>query len=234
MKADWEDAPDYIRRDKNPGPWRMVVILGIGSAITWTLIALFAKPIVIDVNQIKQGIRVGDQLLFSQQPAESYRAPAHAIQEAPAPFKPVPQVARLPLSQAEIEWFDHTSEKAVERIHNTFNDKNYKPRTDINTMQPPPQQYYASNTKVQAQRQAVTRQTNRSNWRWENGYHKMPVSGRFEWVVINGNIDFSTVCQNYKYGSLIYRDCRKGAKVAFKNMCGSYEPACSAANNFMP
>ena len=32
MKSDWDDAPDYIR-NKKPSPWRMVAILGGGSAI---------------------------------------------------------------------------------------------------------------------------------------------------------------------------------------------------------
>lgn len=57
MRGDWDDAPDYIRNIKKQSPWSTVVILGIGSAITWGLNALFAKPIFIDVNQFKQIIR---------------------------------------------------------------------------------------------------------------------------------------------------------------------------------
>lgn len=45
MKTDWDDAPGYLRSKKKPGPWRMVAILGLGSAITWGVIALFAKSI---------------------------------------------------------------------------------------------------------------------------------------------------------------------------------------------
>lgn len=46
--------------------------------------------------------------------------------------------------------------------------------------------------------------------------------------------EWGSVCRNYRSGSLEYRDCRKGAKVAFKNMCGSYRPACAAENGFRP
>lgn len=61
MKSDWDDTPDYIHNNKKQSPWCTVVVLGVASAITWGLIALFAKPIVIDVNQLKQAIRVGGQ-----------------------------------------------------------------------------------------------------------------------------------------------------------------------------
>ena len=35
-----------------------------------------------------------------------------------------------------------------------------------------------------------------------------------DWV-----IDNSTVCNNYKYGSVIYRDCRSGALEFFRERC---------------
>ncbi|WP_234035835.1 hypothetical protein [Ectopseudomonas mendocina] len=67
MKSDCEDAPDYLRNKKKPGPWRMVAILGVGSAITWGVIAMFAKPIVIDVDQLKQAIHVDGKPLPGRQ-----------------------------------------------------------------------------------------------------------------------------------------------------------------------
>ena len=35
----------------------------------------------------------------------------------------------------------------------------------------------------------------------------------------NWTIDNSSVCNNYKYGSVDYRDCRSGALVFFKDRC---------------
>lgn len=132
MNSDWDDAPDYIRNKKKESPWRMVIIMGVGSAITWGLITLFAKPIVIDVNQIKQGIRVGGQPIFNQQQAQTYNQPSQIIQEAPVPFEPAPQVARPAPSQADIKWYEEQAKLAAERIENSFNDKNYTPKGATN------------------------------------------------------------------------------------------------------
>ena len=73
MKSNRDDAPDYLRSKKKPGPWRMLAILGVGSAITWGVIAMFAKPIVINVDQLKQAIHVDGKPLFSQQQAPQCR-----------------------------------------------------------------------------------------------------------------------------------------------------------------
>lgn len=57
MKADQDDAPEYLRSKKKEGPGRFLAILCVESVIFRTLATLFAKPIVLD-NQIKQGIHV--------------------------------------------------------------------------------------------------------------------------------------------------------------------------------
>ncbi len=134
MKSDWDDAPDYIRNNKKQSPWRTVVILGVSSAITWSLIALFAKPIVIDVNQLKQAIRVDGQPVFSQQPAQTYSEPLRPIQEPPAPFEPAPQVVQPPSSQADIGWSKQQAALAEKRMQNSFNDSNYTPKSIMNIM----------------------------------------------------------------------------------------------------
>lgn len=69
MKTDRDDAPDYLRSKKKPGPWRVAAILSVGSAIAWTVITLFAKPIVIDVDQLKQAIHIDGKPLLGQPPA---------------------------------------------------------------------------------------------------------------------------------------------------------------------
>ena len=40
-----------------------------------------------------------------------------------------------------------------------------------------------------------------------------------EWTINNNRIDGSTVCTNYRRGSIEYRECRKGAKVYFREKC---------------
>ncbi|WP_301362200.1 hypothetical protein [Stutzerimonas nitrititolerans] len=236
MRSDWDDAPEYLRNRKKPSPWRFLAILGIGSAVLSALAFTFGKPVVLDVNQIKQGIHVGGTPWFNQEPEQSMQPvsqPSVASYDAPPPTQPQAKGQR-PLSQAEIDWFDAASARATERIQTSFSDDNYTPRPAANTMQPPPARYYAANSSSSTRKRSVSRETHLSSWSWENGHNKQRVSGRFEWTVVNGQIDYNSVCQNYQRGSLTYRDCRKGAKVAFKKMCSRYEPACTAENNFMP
>lgn len=44
-----------------------------------------------------------------------------------------------------------------------------------------------------------------------------------EWIVINNVIDGGTVCRNQGWGSIEYRECRKGAKVYFREQCRVWE-----------
>ncbi|QGZ32163.1 hypothetical protein [Stutzerimonas stutzeri] len=236
MKSEWDDAPEYLRSRKKQGPWRFLAILGIGSAVITALALTFGKPIVLDLNQIKQGIHVGGKPLFRPEPAQPMQPisqPSVANHEASA-LEPTPAPQQHQLSQEEIESFAERSAEATQSRQTSFNDENYTPRPAANTMQPPPARYYASNSSNNTRKRSVSRETHLSNWSWEIGHNKQRVGGQFQWTVVNDQIDFSSVCQNYKRGSLIYRDCRKGAKVAFKKMCSRYEPACAATNNFLP
>ncbi len=237
MRSDWDDPPEYLRSRKKQGPWRFLAILGIGSAVVTALTLTFGKPIVLDLNQIKQGIHIGKPL-FKPEPAQPQHMqpisqPSVAGYEAPA-IEPTPAPQQRQLSQEEIEWFAERSAEVTQSRQTSFNDENYTPHPVANTMQPPPARYYASNSSSSTQKRSVTRETHLSNWSWENGHNKQRINGQLQWTVVNDKIEFSSVCQNYKRGSLIYRDCRKGAKVAFKRMCSRYEPACAALNNFMP
>lgn len=236
MKTEWDDAPEYLRNRKKPGPWRFLAIMGIGSAVLSALAITFGKPIALDVVQIKQGIHVGGKPWFSleqERPMPSTQSSIARYETSAPPTQPQAKGQR-PLSQAEIDWFDQASNRATERIQTSFSDDNYTPRPAINTMQPPPARYYAASSTSNTRNRSVSRQTHLNNWSWENGHNKQRVSGRFEWTVVNGQIDYNSVCQNYQRGSLIYRDCRKGAKSEFKKICRRYEPACAAENNFLP
>ncbi len=232
MRSDRDDAPEYLRNRKKQSPWRFLAILGIGSAVVTALALTFGKPIVLDMNQIKQGIHVGGKPWFNREPPQPMQPviqPSVANYETPTP---IPQQRQL--SQTEIDRFEKGTAETVQSRQTSFNDDNYTPRPIANTMPPPPARYYAASSSSNTHKRPVSRQTHLSPWSWENGHNKQRVGGSFEWTVVNGQIDYNSVCQNYKRGSLIYRDCRKGAKVAFKQICSRYKPACAAANNFMP
>ena len=71
-----------------------------------------------------------------------------------------------------------------------------------------------------------------------------------EWHSLDNRIDSSSVCANQRRGSIDYRECRKAAKVHFREQCRNWEKRwarerlewskqmeqryCSAANGFSP
>ena len=233
MRPDKEDMPTYLRSKKETGPWRMVAILGVGSAITWGVIALFAKPIVINVDQLKQAIHVDGKPLFSQQPApQPYSEPEEPIRLASIPIdSPAQNVQPYQQTQA-IEWTEQSGQVAGELRQTDFNDQNYTPRLDVNTMAAPPAIYYASSKKTRTEE---VRRNNYSYWTWI-GADRKKTRIRIEWETINGWIEYDTVCHNHRKGSIIYRDCRKAAKEYFVHRCRteSRKAFCRAENGFNP
>lgn len=254
MKSDWDDAPDYLRSKKKPGSWRMVAILGVGSAITWGVIALFAKPIVINVDQLKQAIHVDGKPLFSQQPApQPYSEPEEPVRLSSIPIDPPAQrVAYEPVSQpqshASIQWTEEEKARAIASSQNVFNDKNYTPKQPASTYTPP-----ATHRIAQAPQQTQQRQAKRSrrehtvtairSWDGKTTYSAA-------WEAVDNRIDGRSVCANYRRGSIEYRECRKGAKQYFHEECRTWRARynndrmthsdrmkiryCSAASSFNP
>ncbi|GLU37741.1 hypothetical protein Pssp01_18340 [Pseudomonas sp. NBRC 100443] len=43
-----------------------------------------------------------------------------------------------------------------------------------------------------------------------------------EWIVVNNVIDGGTVCENHRWGSIEYRERRKGAKIYFREQCRAW------------
>ncbi|WP_341781325.1 hypothetical protein [Ectopseudomonas mendocina] len=248
MKSDWDDAPDYLRSKKKPGPWRMVAILGVGSAITWGVIALFAKPIVINVDQLKQAIHVDGKPLFSQQPApQPYSEPEEPIRLPSLPIdRPAQRVAYEPVSQpqpyASIQWSKDDKSPKYEFSNN------YTPKQQINTYTPPATHRIAQAPQQTQKRQAKqVRNERTSKWikGWDGGKNYLA-----EWLSVNNYIDGTSVCANHRRGSIDYRECRKAAKQHFHEECRTWRARydsdrktssdrmktryCSAASSFNP
>lgn len=224
MQADWDDAPKHLRA-KRSGPWRIIAIGSIGTLLTFGALALMDFGITIDVSKLKDAFQVH---ITGKTPPQTQPAPAvvPAQVEANAPIAVTPhpsfQSTRPPAAL----------ERNAQGKQIVFNDHNYTPKPSVNS-------YQVSSISSIAQTQPVQRQkpqriTRTARWEWENGFEKKRIRGSFEWIEEDGEIDLSSVCQNYRRGSLIYRDCRKAAKVALKSMCDSYEPACYAGRNMMP
>ncbi|WP_220805045.1 hypothetical protein [Pseudomonas sp. NCCP-436] len=217
MRAERDDAPFLQRGRKKRNEIAKWLFAGlVGSGIT--LAALYGAGLKIP---LKDGF------------APSQIEPQQANEWSSAVPEPSSPTAE------EMFWAEIAKREQEERERNqpkqtVFNDQNYIPRGATNTYTPAtiPQMSYNQGSSTQPRQ--VTKRTHSSNWYWENGHNKRRISGRFEWVEVDGSIEWGSVCRNYRSGSLEYRDCRKGAKVAFKNMCGSYRPACAAENGFRP
>ncbi|MFF7710382.1 hypothetical protein [Pseudomonas sp. NPDC007930] len=83
-------------------------------------------------------------------------------------------------------------------------------------------QYLANFRAERASRQAQARNLSRDvDQQWINGW-----DGRHrylaQWVVVNNAIDGGSVCENQGRGSIDYRECRKGAKVFFRDQCRAW------------
>lgn len=250
MKSNWDDVPDYVSYNKKQSPWRMVVILGVGSAITWELIALFAKPIVIDVDQIKQAIRVDGQPLFGDQSVQAqvaaYSEPTQPIRLPSLPLEQAKPVVQQPTSKAEIEWVERAEAIATERAKNSFNDNNYRPKQPANIYTPPvTQTAYAPAVSERKPRQVSQERTAKWIKSWGGGTNYLA-----EWISVNNHIDSSSVCANHRKGSIDYRECRKAAKQHYHEECRAWRERydndrkdhsdrmkqryCSASSSFSP
>lgn len=228
----------------------MLAILGVGSAIIWGLIALFAKPIVIDVNQLKQAIRIDGQPLFSEQPAprpvQDYSETIEPIRLPSIPLERAQQPVTQKPSQAEIEWAERMEAIAQARAQNSFNDDNYIPRQPVNTYIPPVTQIATAPTVSERKPRQVSRERT-AKWikSWNGGSNYFA-----EWISVNNYIDGGSVCANHRKGSIDYRECRKAAKQHYHEECRSWRAKydndrkdqsdrmkqryCSAASSFSP
>lgn len=244
MKSEWDDAPDYLRSEKKRFPWRVIVIMGVGSALTWGVVALFGKPIVINVDQLKQAIHVDGKPLFSQQMApHTYSEPQQPIRLPSVPLDEPRQRFEQQPSRADIEWAEKNEAIAIARAQNHFSDKNYTPKQPANTYSQAPTR--PAVTAPAPQRRITREQTVRWVKSWDGRSNYLA-----EWISINNQIDGGSVCANHRRGSIEYRECRKGAKQHYHEECRSWRAQyqrdrqdnsermrqryCSAASSFSP
>ena len=207
MKAHREDASTRLRSQFKAS--------AIGMAALVALELVFARPMMIELDSLNT-----DHLLRVT-PALQAAARQETCSGTPA---------SEPSGVAQLSWGETNAPAATARRQTSFSDDNYQPRSDVNVMPAPTEQYWYGGMPRYAQAEEVVRQ---EPWEWLGADRKRQ-HGRFEWVEQNGAINYASVCRNYRRGSILYRDCRKGAKRAFARMCSSYRPACHAANNFMP
>ncbi|ENQ0963562.1 TPA: hypothetical protein ACXI8Y_001448 [Pseudomonas aeruginosa] len=199
MKADKDDAPEYLRRKRSQslGKWALPVVLGLGLSglalhMAGNKLTLFPKP----------------------QPSQpsNLEKPAHT----PNAHTPQDQPKK---SSEELFWesVNARNHQQNQPKQTVYNDSNYRPQKPANTYTPP-----ASHRVVSAPQQTQQHRTKRANrertstWikSWNGGTNYLA-----EWLSVNNYIDGHSVCANHRRGSIDYRECRKAAKQNFHEQC---------------
>lgn len=183
MRAEEDDIPEYLRTKKK-GPSQTLAVVAIGSVITGALMLIFAKPVVIDIAQIKKGIRFEGQQVFDEPPRFVEQAPI--AQQVSPQYR---QQQRQPVvthytqqSEPSTLWVPRgsTAEQKTQVHQRSFNDRNYTPKNPINIVafenQPSPTSEAPARSKTT--------------------------------VTIIRHPDRKDVCDVWKAGSLRRRECR--------------------------
>lgn len=220
LKADIEDAPDRVRQRKSN-----LVVIGLVVAICSISTAWY----LIDSRKIESEIKERPVMGTLDQGQETERE----LQEE---------------TPEDIFWQsveESDQGQAAERQRQTvFNETNYRPRTNINTIPAPV-------PRIAATRERTRQETTERGLNGTKRIVKMPWRDargrRSNWSTSftyqNSIINNGSFCKNYRYGSIEYRTCRKAAKDWLRNRCQSNSQNmndawrgmyCSAESRFRP
>lgn len=230
MKANWDDAPQHLKRKRrSAGKWMAAVTIGV----PFTALAVYVAD---------------HKLQFSPEPPIA-QAP---LTESYTPKYEFNEPAGQPATSTEKLFWDDVNERNRRQAHpkqTIYNDTNYVPKgaTNIVDMEAVRQSEAYRNPTAASSISSRNSIEQSGAWvdKWSGGAHYYA-----EWTVINNYIDDTSVCANHKRGSINYRECRKGAKQFFKEECRSWGAAwqsdrkprndymkqryCSAASSFSP
>ncbi|HBO0130978.1 hypothetical protein ACSEVE_24635 [Pseudomonas aeruginosa] len=230
MKADWEDAPQHLKRNRqSAGKW--VVAITIGA--TFTALAVYMADYKLSFPP--------EPPITQAHPAESY-SPKYEFN------KPTGQPATTP----EQPFWDNVNERNRQQVQpkqTVYNNTNYVPKgaTNVVDMKAVRQSEAYRNPTVASSKLSRNSIEQSGAWvdKWSGGAHYYA-----GWTILNNYIDHTSVCANHKRGSIDYRECRKGAKQFFKKECRYWEGKwksnrepksdqmkqryCSAASSFSP
>ena len=217
MHADRDDAPFPHRAPRRHGV--LLALIALGGAATAVALHLPAR---LAALASPTPPATSAPLL----PTFSAPAPAPAAAAPLAPLRAPPRSVAPPAPQ--IHAYRPAPVAATAPRQTEFNENNFQPREIVNRLpavrsSPPERSQPIRRTKT------VTRS---AKWSWKT--REGVVRGTFKWREQGGRIDYASVCMNEQRGSLRYRDCRKGAKVAFAKRCRKQRDAaaCHAENNY--
>lgn len=204
MKADWDDAPNRYRSGKRKLPISITVIVVAG--------------LIAGICYMSERNGWTDYL------KQRLNAVAIRYQPQPTPItrpnklnQPAPENGSWPVLDQDklIKNEQHAARQTV------FNDSNYRPRADINTI-PGLTQHAQTNTRPAASRQPQGLSGSRQvRLRWQDARrNKYEWLGEYRWQ--NNQISYNDLCTRpirHRKGSIEYRACRKAAKTYLRDQC---------------
>ena len=208
MKANRDDAPEHIK-NKRKSPIGAAGITAVGLILGILFMAErngwmdFAKHMIKPPGQNQQ-ITSTATLPISNTPNPNPKPEDLFWQNVEAEKQKQPAPSQPPVRQT------------------SFNDSNYRPKTVINTIQPPPRQYAQARSQPVPNRQQQTLNGRRETiLRWEgtrNDHYWW--KGQYRWN--NNIINYDDLCRSSNFpkkGSIEYRGCRRAAKEYLRDEC---------------
>ncbi|EJA2566538.1 TPA: hypothetical protein SLU74_006309 [Pseudomonas aeruginosa] len=230
MKADWDDAPQHLKRKRqSAGKW----VAAVTAGVAFTALAVYVTD---------------QKLTFPPEPPIAQAPPAESYTPKYAFNEPAGQ----PATSTEQLFWDDVNERNRQQAQpkqTVYNDTNYVPKgaTNIVDMEAVRQSEAYRNSTAASGISSRNSIEQSGAWvdKWSGGARYYA-----EWTVFNNYIDDTSVCANHNRGSISYRECRKGAKQFFKEECRSWKEKlqddrksfsylirqryCSAASSFNP
>lgn len=246
----WDDAPAHVRerlQDRGRAARRRL------GAITGTL-ALLAAGLAL-FTEYASGLRSPSAAAPEPSPT-GFAAPAAAYSPPPEPAAAVQSTTTI--TSAPIpEPLENCLQEGEALLDNRVARCRYG-RQDLSAPQSARQQpaqgmvsaeYLA---RYRAERDSRTSRTSNVSVEHSAEWVRRDDGSQYlaEWEVRNNRIDYGSVCQNHRKGSIEYRECRKAAKQWYHRQCRRWdkrwdhdrqdfskqmrERYCSAANGFSP
>ena len=204
MKADWDDAPRHIRKGKRKVP------IGVS--------AILAVVLVAGIFYMADRNGWGNYLKHQLNPSSvHYQPPAPAASPTVSP----PQSTPEDTFWSSIEQSKQVESDRLASRQTVFNDANYRPRTDINTIQSLPQRGTQASGRVSTSRQQGLNGARHVMLKWEDTRRRQYTwRGEYRWR--ESQIIYDDLCTRpplHRKGSIEYRACRKAAKVYLRDQC---------------
>lgn len=132
MHADTEDMPEHLKSKKQEGPWRLVAIMGVGTAIVWGAITLFGKGFIDNANSIKDGQGLTPDIGLTRTAPKGEGERTESVRQEG--YYQQPRVQGV--DEVVIRDNNEGEEGGTpdQRKQTTFNDRNYRPTGAVNVV----------------------------------------------------------------------------------------------------